>query len=67
MCELRKVLKLKSGSWEGALSHHQLILTQLPVTSTITNFIGSYGCGNEQWTSRTTHTGDDAPFLSYDE
>jgi hypothetical protein len=24
-------------------------------------------CGNEQWTSRTTHTGDDAPFLSYDE
>ena len=22
---------------------------------------------NEQWTSRTTHTGDDAPFLSYDE
>ena len=25
------------------------------------------GCGNEQWTSRTTHTGDDAPFLSYDE
>ena len=20
--------------------------------------------GNEQWTSRTTHTGDDAPFLS---
>ena len=25
------------------------------------------GCGNEQWTSRTTHTGDDAPFLSYDD
>jgi hypothetical protein len=25
------------------------------------------GCGNEQWTSRTTHTGDGAPFLSYDE
>jgi hypothetical protein len=22
------------------------------------------GCGNEQWTSRTTHTGDDVPFLS---
>jgi hypothetical protein len=20
------------------------------------------GCGNEQWTSRTAHTGDDAPF-----
>ena len=41
MCELRKVFK--SGSWEGALSHHQLILnlSQLPVTSTITitNFI----------------------------
>jgi hypothetical protein len=25
------------------------------------------GCGNEQWTSRVTHTGDGAPFPSYDE
>jgi hypothetical protein len=25
------------------------------------------GCGNEQWTSRMTHTGDDAPFHSYGE
>ena len=36
------------------------------------NVLSPYGgwhgsCGNEQWTSRTTHTGDDAPFLSYDE
>jgi len=53
-----------SGGYEHPIEVGGAVFTPL-VLSPYGGWHG--GCGNEQWTSRTTHTGDDAPFLSYDE
>jgi hypothetical protein len=52
-----------SGGYEHPIEVGGAVFTPL-VLSPYGGWHG--GCGNEQWTSRTTHTGDDAPFLSYD-
>jgi hypothetical protein len=58
------VQQAHSGGYEHPIEVGGAVFTPL-VLSPFGGWHG--GCGNEQWTSRTTHTGDDAPFLSFDE